>query len=677
MFASHFAQRCVIDGNEIPISTSGVEYEFGKYTHSAKMPKDGTIIMVIPKYRYGVGGDNFNFNPETYVIYQDMETGEYDYFIIPYYESHTQAFGFQHKPNQEMINQLRPGVDFPKDTVFTDTPANKSGHFYCYGKHLNTAVVSDPASALDGYKISRDALKHFKFKLYEDRIIMFSNSSYPLNLYGEVDNYKCFPDIGDYTREDGLIFALRKLDHILAPACMSVNDFRKEDYYFDNKTYMRQRIGKVVDVTVVKSTTANTQLPTGMSGQLQRYADAYIRFRQTFIDFERRVMADSLKGNRKGEVKFSKALHRFIVESKAITNYRINDPKQNIQLIYRREAIDGWFVKLVVEYEITPGIGYKITCKNGGKGVITSIEEPENMPVDADGNRADIITSPDSIPGRMNLGKLYEIFLNAAARDVRRELLEIIGYDRHFEGIITPEDLTKIDPDKYQHAWSRLLLYYSIVSRRTYMECVEHMTDIERTEWLSDVLSHGIINYIPIETKEGLDEIVEEYGKHFNTTYSPVTFVNKRAELVTTTNKIRIGPLYYMLLDKIADDWLASNTGKTNNFGFLSPSNKADRYETPYRDVSPRSCGETEGSLYSAYGGPELIAEIMDRNNSKTTQLEIATNILKAPEPMNVQTLIDRKKFPFGGTRPLQIAEHTFKAAGFKMVYSPEEKDDQ
>ena len=51
MFAGHFAQRPVIDGSEPNLIQTGVEEEFGQYTFKAKMPEDGTILQVIPRYR--------------------------------------------------------------------------------------------------------------------------------------------------------------------------------------------------------------------------------------------------------------------------------------------------------------------------------------------------------------------------------------------------------------------------------------------------------------------------------------------------------------------------------------------------------------------------------------------------------------------------------------------------
>ncbi len=86
------------------------------------------------------------------------------------------------------------------------------------------------------------------------------------------------------------------------------------------------------------------------------------------------------------------------------------------------------------------------------------------MPIDEDGNRADIISGPDSIPGRMNLGRLYAPYFNAAARDVKKMVLEAFGYDRNFKGKVSIEQVSAIPKEKYDLGVSIMLKFYNIIS---------------------------------------------------------------------------------------------------------------------------------------------------------------------------------------------------------------------
>ena len=59
----------------------------------------------------------------------------------------------------------------------------------------------------------------------------------------------------------------------------------------------------------------------------------------------------------------------------------------------------------------------------------------------------------------------------------------------------------------------------------------------------------------------------------------------------------------------------------------------------------------------------------MDRNNNPSTHAEIVKQILIADKPTGIKELIDRTKFPFGNTKPLQILNHIALCAGWKFEY--------
>lgn len=296
------------------------------------------------------------------------------------------------------------------------------------------------------------------------------------------------------------------------------------------------------------------------------------------------------------------------------------------------------------------------------------------MPVDADGNVADIISGPDSVPGRMNLGRLYAPYFNAAGRDVKRQVLDEMGFGRFYDKKITREDLEAVPEPQFKKGLDTLLLFYSIVSPRMYREYVEVLTEDERYEWLMMVFNEAPYLYIPIDTEIPLDEMVVRIEENFKLTYGPVSYVGRSGKRVTTKNKFRISPLYMMLLDKIADAWLSADIGKHSNFGILAAMNQGDKFSTPWRKTPPRAIGETEGRLYCMYGGREMIAEMMDRSGNIATQKEIAKNIIRADKPSDIKRVVDRERVPLGNARPNQMLHHIFRCVGFDVVYKPEKK---
>lgn len=680
MFASHFAQRPVISGSEPNLIQTGVEEEMGKYTFGIRMPEDGTILRVIPRYTQGVTDESIQFNPETLVIYRSHETGVVDCFSIPYYQSFHPSFGFQYE-HKEPYYGLSVGRDYAKDTVFSDSPAVKGESHYTYGKNLNVVYMSHPNVGLDGYLINRDALKHFKFRVYDTRTFEFGASSFPINHYGNETEYKPLPEIGDYIHEDGLLCVMRRSDPYMAPALLSKKDVMETDYLFDEKIYVRAGKGRVVDMTVIHSGNVDRQLPEAMTQQLHKYARAKTRFHREIVSVEEQLIKESRQQGRGGAISISERLQRLIVESKGLISYDIARQRPTITLNNRREPLNTWRVSITVEYEITPTIGFKLSCGNGGKGVVCRIEDPENMPVDADGNVADIVTGPDSVPGRMNLGRLYAPYFNAAARDVRKQVLEEMGFNRQRKTPVTIEELYSVPEDKFQLGISTIARFYKIISARQYKEFVSILTPEERMEWLLCYFNEAPYLYMPIEdvseetdniSPKFLDEKVMEIEKNFKLVYGPVSYVGRSGRRVVTKNKFRIAPLYIMLLDKIADTWLSADIGKHSNFGILAAMNQGDKYSTPWRRTPPRTISETEGRLYCMYGGREMIAELMDRAGNLATQKEIAKNVISAENPSQIKRVVSREKIELGNARPNQLLHHIFRTAGFDVTYHKE-----
>lgn len=667
MFGSHLSQRLVIEGAEEKRIQTGIEQEFGKHTFSVKMPANGQVIKIIHRYPLGIDQDSLPFNPETIIIYENDDTKEIDFISIPYYLSLHQFFGFKYEL-KEAAQQLRPGAFIPKDTIFADSPGVAENSGYKYGTNMNIAFMSIPSVSEDGVMISKSALNKLKFRIYETRVVEFGAGQFPLNLYGTKDLYKPFPDIGDNLREDGLLMALRTYDNDLMPVEMSVYDTMEPDFTFDKGVYVRGGEGKIIDIKVMRSNNPIRQLPETMCLQIERYSKALLKYHQEIVATEQQLRYERKKKFGEAKLKLSPRLHRLVVESLAIVNHNATKHKQNLNLLHRKAPIDEYRIEFIVEYVMTPTIGYKITDSNGGKGIIVKIEDDKNLPIDIDGNRADMVMDSASVIARMNLGRLYEHYINSVIRDVAKTVRNILGV----QAKVTSGRLMKIDPDIIQHAYLHLLRLYQIVSERQYQFFANEVTDEEKFDHLVTVVNDGIYLYYPIDNDRETAEVTKNLEKAFKPTYGPVSYVGNSGNRVTTENFVRIAPLYIMLLDKIADDWASVSLGKLQHFGVLSPITKSEKFAHPFRNTPVRTIGETEGRIFAGYCGREAIAEMMDRSNSPATQRNVAWSLLNSDKPTDINHVVDRDYIRLGGARPLQLVRHILGAAGYGIVYEPE-----
>lgn len=662
MFAGHLGQRLVVSGaNERRIQT-GMEDEFGKYTFKIEMPVDGQVIQIIDKYRQTNDITNIAFTPSTLVIFEDINTKEVGCIEITRFNSHHQYFGYQHKPGPGM-NMLMTGAIIPKGTVFMDSPAVNDNGGYMYGVDLNVAFMSHPSVSEDGMAIRRGALSKFKYKTYETRVVEFGSKYFPLNLYGTPGKFKSFPDIGEYIKDSGILMVLRSKDADLSPVEQSIYDVCEADNVFDKSIYAGRGGGRVVDIQVQHDTGSYSPTPLGMDEHLSKYVDSTNFFYQTIID-----TVAKLRRKRGDALTLSRELHRLSVEAYAAIAG--TDPNQKITKIFRKAPVDDYRITFTIEYELTPNVGSKLTGCYGDKGVLVQILEDHEAPVDADGNVADIITDPYSTISRMNIGRKYEQYINAASRDLVKHIRSTMGIavDEKYPDMKV-QDIYYNSPQAVLKIFDYLNAYYRICSPRM-ADGMMKFSDEEKVGHLKYVVKNGIYLYIPTDNPIEVVDMLKGIKEHFNPIWTPVTYIGNSGKKRTTKDNIRIGSMYIMLLEKTGDDWGAVSSAKFQHFGIPSKLTKADKYSAPTRHQPVRGIGETEGRLLASYVGSIGTAEIMDRNNSPITHKLVVESIINADYPTNIPVAVDRSKHPLGGVKPLQLVKHIGYCAGWRFKFN-------
>lgn len=681
MFASHLGQCLVINGATEKRLQSGTEREFGKYTFSTKIPVGCKVIKVINRYRETWGQDSVlkdkQDNPETVIIYEDVQTKEVGCVVVKQYTSNHSYFGFKNKINP-IVNQIHQDDHLPAGTILTNSPSVEMTEgdapmikSYKYGRECNIAYMSHPATSEDGILISQKVLREFGFKKYETRVVEFGNKSFPLNTYGDENVFKAFPDIGESIRPDGLLMAFRpyeksdqSYDRELALVEQSIYDLMEVDHVFDKLVYADGPGGRVVDIRVHHDTKAtNSPTPIGMDTQALRYDAARRIFYQDIVTEWRRLERD-----RRESLKITPEFHRLVVEALAV----VHETQERVFKLYRKAPLDDWRIEFVIEYDVIPTIGFKLTDSAGGKGVICHVVPDDWMPTDADGNRADIVMDPNSTVSRMNLSRKYEQYINAHSRDVAKQIRTWFGIDaKDRETIHKVQTIERQNKPLFDQAWKYLMGYYQIVSplMQSWFDTGGYMRT--SAEHLTEVIKNGIHIWKPTNCPRESSDIVRMLEANYPSTYGPVTYVGNSGRRVTTKVKVRIGSVYIILLEKTADDWSAVSSGRTQHYGVLAQVGNQDKYTQPYRSQPIRAFGEAEIRIAASYAGQRVTAEIMDRNNNPETHKAIVEAILDAEEPSNIYNAVDRTKIPYGGSRPLQLVKHILACYGVRFVYTP------
>lgn len=664
-------------GQSLPIAIptergvqSGMERQYAPYTNNIKMPADGRVLKIIELYPRNIGIKAIPESPSTLVIFETVENGMLDCIEITKYCYNYHYYGFAYQPMSGM-QKLREGAFIPKDTIFMDSTAKTEDGAYRYGRDCNVAFMSHPAVAEDGIMICEDILPAFAYRTYERRVVSWGSDEFPINLYGDADNYKPFPDIGEYvesnTFHSGLLMATRKYDDYLSVIDQNITAVRYPDLQFDNCTYVNGPGGRVVDIRIFHDHNSKRDgVDRVMSEQVRRYDDARRRYYQEIIEVYKthyKVQKDRLL--------LSPEFHRLVVEAISVVgSHQIaQDGNDKAEQYYRKKPLDEWRVEFTIEYYKLPNIGSKLSDTVGGKGVVCKIAKREEMPRDANGNVADIVFEANSTVSRMNIGRLFEQYLNAASRDVTlaiKQLLNVTGNEYNLLELISTRP-----PEVIDLVTNKLLSYYQIVSPRQYAIFTNGEYPLPFINHIAHVIQEGVQLWLPTDNEPEHMQYIGDIQSMHTPTYSPVTFKDSSGNLVTTIAPVRIGKVYFILLEKTGSDWSALSSGRLQQHGVLAPITAGSKHTTPIREQPPRSSGEAELRNFVSYVGPHYAADLLDRNNNPEVHREIVRQILAAPQPTNIERVIDRKLYPLGYSKPLQIIKHMALCSGYQFVYDP------
>jgi hypothetical protein len=261
------------------------------------------------------------------------------------------------------------------------------------------------------------------------------------------------------------------------------------------------------------------------------------------------------------------------------------------------------------------------------KGVVSAIWPDEDMPVDEEGIRADILISPDSVFNRMNPGQMIEQFLNRAS-----ELIRL----RYVRGELGTEE----------QAFDYIMGYIHDV-RAVYADFLmsQLRTHHQRKAFLQDVANKGIFLMIP-PFCDGIDpHRILFLSEKYNITESRVSWNYRRADgstkRVVSKNTVCIGAKYLYLLGKIPQTMLSAiEVGYVNQFNTpAKPKKSLSKGQLAYGQT-PIRYGEDEICMMTMSLGPEAVARFAGVcGNSPLATEELAKRLLTDEKPSTLMRI--------------------------------------
>ena len=684
MFTGNQDQRLVTDGLTRKRQQSGLDREMAKGTFSHTFPTDVVVLKVIPRFQGEKFGEDFALNPKDIVIYEDYETEKLGYIELTKFHVMHQHYGFEFKFDEDLYDRLKTEhrPRFSAGTHIARSPAITEDGDYMTCMEANVIRMSDPAVTEDAIKISRSFANKMRSTAFETRIFEFGRSHYPINFYGNDEQYCPIPDIGQRIQSNGMICALRPFDDKLDPVYMTQKRLFKPVYNLDIPVYGKVD-AEVVDIVVYHNPHApNKRVPDAMTSQLRKYYEADRRFYTEIVrtclarrggkirEFEDIDMTDELRILLDKAVKFAGDM---LVDEGLIGRDYLDILRARTN--FRGSTMDEYRVEITFRYKTDIGDGPKLSDECGGKGVVSQVTEDEDMPVDEYGIRADIVTFDGSTVNRQNNARDHSAMIGAAGRDIIRRLRATYGLPEL--GILKAEEAKRAVLDSRDELnlknFAYLMGFYKLVAptgQFKYLSPDSVITTGRYKRHLWNILLDGNDPkglFLRMRSDQGLDMayVINQirFGP-YRPNMSKVKFRDHVGIMRETKEEMLIGPNPYIVLEKTAADGSGASSVKTNHFGVTSKLTNADKHSTPARETGTRSTGEAEARGEAKAVGPGVVADVFEMNNNPTVHKEVCNAILDTPTPTNIPRLIDRTKYRPVGHRPANFIRHQFICSG-------------
>lgn len=538
MYSSHQGQALVVDGCEFPQIFTGFENDLKNYwIDPSKRNQDIQVLAAIPKYR-PMGGDyHIAETPSITIIYLGQDDGLIGYCTLERYFRGTDGYGYQNIWHHNHMTWA-PNSYVSKDTVLSRCPAIK-GEKVMFGVNANVAYMTLPDTIQDAFPISESLAEKLTTTAVYKMTIPVNPNYHPLNTYGDDVTYKFMPDIGEYVNPDtGIVFAARPINMATFPSDTFGSQMNEVQGMHD-VIYRIPPGSKIVDITVHEP-------PKQSSGNHQVYAQTS-KYTEGLREYYKSILA--VWKEHRTRYKCTHEMNTLITE--AITRLSAMGEKKiagsfpfraRTRLVNRSEQpIEFMQIDITYVYKRKFSEGFKLTARHGDKGVACRVYKDEDMPVDEQGVRADIVIDPGATIKRMNLGQLAESALNRVSEFVKRKLTEVYATDP-------------------KAAAYMLLDYYNDVNPN-YANLIRSIkdTDHKLIQHVAEAIADKIyLNVPPFLETTYQDDFFTKLQEKWNVPVSRVTYTllsedGDKRYTYTSEEPVCIGSKYLMLLCKLPE----------------------------------------------------------------------------------------------------------------------------
>lgn len=350
---SHIKQHMVLKYPEPPRMYTNYEYIFGKISSGYKQSKyNYTVVSKIPRFSWL---PNYLY---TLILYNE-DLDQYELLEKKDIENLTENFAYKYIT--DVIDSKEPGSEIKKDEILYRSTSYDEDMNYMFGRNVLVRYSSDPFTTEDALKMSESCAKRFASYEAETKMISINDNDTLGNFYGDNNNYKVFPDIGEEIKDDIITFVRRKFNNQVLYDYKDSN-LKKINFMSDKPYYGR---GIIQDIEIFCNKPLDEIDDNPFNHQLLKYLKEQERYWTELKEVTDRIISEGNKITDDIQYYNSRATKILDKEYK----WRYEDQKFNNMMI----SITTMYINI-------PAEGSKFAGRCGNKGVISKIVPDEEMP---------------------------------------------------------------------------------------------------------------------------------------------------------------------------------------------------------------------------------------------------------------------------------------------------------
>lgn len=548
MFTSHLNQFKSPVSPEFPRCFTNMENLAGEFSSGyKKLKNDAEVVAKIYKFDDSVPIEYNNF----LMVLYEPDKNNYRLETRNSVRKLTEKFGFRY--NNTFIDNCEVGDKIDKGTVIYKSNSYDDDMNYGYGMNLTTMHALDPYMAEDAILISETAAKKFCTIGVGAPETIINDNDRMINLYGDKDNYKCFPDIGEYVKNN-IILAKKRIHNDRILYDMKSSELRKVSF-LNNKILYAD--GKVIDIEIFSNKEIDEYPDDIFHTQLKKYLVMQKEFYLKVYE-----VLKSIIDNQEGAT-YTREISAWYDKARKYLDpdYIFKNPDGNVFNCFK--------IKFTVEKLEYVTTGQKLVGRCGNKGVVSNVVPDEDMPVLSNGVRVDVLLNSLSPTNRLISVPLDELSLTFLTDRLAEHMKSLSTHkereDIFFKvmNILVPEESEKL----YQ--------YYSGLSKKG------------KDEFYEDIYKDGIYIQMPIlwEAVPLWDKIKECYKKYPDIFKPYDVYIKKHGVLHKMMGKYTgyVGQMYYLALKQTSlKEFSSRSTAAINNRELPVKSDSAKKHQDLY-----------------------------------------------------------------------------------------------